>query len=244
MKEEFREENLDTLQKFGTAFQIKALSCLLVDRPFLEQTYDIIVPHYFESDSNKWIVEKVLWYFQEYKNAPTMDVFKKEVDKIEHNDVLKVSIIEQLKSVYRNTQSIDLDYIKNEFLTFCKNQAVKNAVLRGADMLQKGNYDEIKVLIDKALHAGQERNIGHNWAEDFPIRISKTARQTVTTGWRCLDGVTDGGLGPGEMGIIIAPSGIGKSWLLRKLGVAALRQGKRVRRLHPRIIRKLCWSTI
>jgi replicative DNA helicase len=228
MKEDLLEKNLDTLQKFGTSFQTKAISCLLNSREFLEQTYDIVVPHYFDSESNKWIVDKVLWYFGQYKSAPTMDVFKQEVDKLNPTDVLRVSVIEQLKNVYKNTQAADLAYVQNEFLTFCKNQAIKNAVLRSADMLEKGKYDEIKTLVDRAMRSGQERNIGHNWTEDLETRISKLARDTTPTPWECINNLIDGGLGPGELGCIIAPSGIGKSWILCALGTEALKRGKRV----------------
>ncbi len=119
MKEDLNEDNLDTLQKFGSSFQTKSLAVLLKDIRFLEQTYDIIVPHYFESDANKWIAEKILWYYETFKNLPTLDVFKQEVDKIQNNDTLRVTIIAQLKNVYQNVNAADLDYIKTEFLTFC-----------------------------------------------------------------------------------------------------------------------------
>ena len=64
MKEDLKEENLDTLQKFGSSFQTKSLAVLMTDIRFLEQTYDIVVPHYFESDSNKWVAEKIMWYYE------------------------------------------------------------------------------------------------------------------------------------------------------------------------------------
>lgn len=104
MNEDLLEENLDTLQKFGPIFQSKVLSCLLSNKQFLEQTQDIITPFYFENIANKWIIEKILWYFSEYKNLPTMEVFKQEVDKMDKNDTLKISIIEQLKNVYKNSK--------------------------------------------------------------------------------------------------------------------------------------------
>lgn len=228
MKEDLKSEYLDTLQKFGSSFQTKVLSGLLNSREFLEQTHDIIVPHYFENDANKWIVEKILWYFQEYRTIPTMEVFKQEVDKLDSSNVLRVSVIEHLKSVYKNLNSDDLEYVKSEFLTFCKNQAIKNAVLRSADMLQKGQYDDIKVIVDRAMRSGMERNIGHNWVEDLEERVSKMSRDTIPTPWKCINDLIDGGIGPGELGCIIAPSGIGKSWLLRAIGAEALRRGKRV----------------
>lgn len=229
MKEDLIEENLDTLQKFGNSFQTKALATLLTDVKFLEQTYDIVVPHYFESDANKWIAEKILWYFQTYRSEPTMDVFKQEVDKIPASmDVMRVSVIEQLKNVYGQSKALDLDYVKNEFLTFCKNQSIKNAVLRSADLVQKGKYEDIKVLVDRALRAGQERDIGHHWTESLEARVSKLARNTIPTPWPVINQLIDGGLGAGELGCVIAPSGIGKSWFLRALGAEALRRGLRV----------------
>lgn len=231
MKDDLDQENLDTLQKFGSSFQTKSLAVLLKDIRFLEQIYDIIVPHYFESDANKWIAEKILWYYENFKNLPTLDVFKQEIDKIpagQTNDTLKVSIIAQLKNVHTQVSAADLDYIKAEFLTFCQNQAVKNAVLKSADLLKVGKYPEIKVIVDRALRAGQERNIGHNWQEDFEVRVSKVARVTIPTPWPVINHLIDGGLGPGELGCVIAPSGIGKSWFLRAIGAEALRRGLRV----------------
>lgn len=228
MKEDLKTEYLDTLQKFGQSFQTKVLSSLLKSREFLEQTHDIIVPHYFENDANQWIVDRILWYFNEYRTIPTMEVFKQEVDKLDANNTLRVSVIEHLKSVYRNIKAEDLEYVKTEFLTFCKNQAIKNAVLRSADMLQKGQYDDIKSIVDRAMRSGMERDLGHNWLEDLDERVSKMSRDTVPTPWACVNDLIDGGLGAGELGCIIAPSGVGKSWLLCALGAAALREGKRV----------------
>lgn len=220
---------VDTLQKFGTTFQTKCIVALLTDRSFTEQMADVIDREFFESDANKWIIDKVFWYFSTYRAIPSMEVFKKEVDKVPH-DVLKAGVVAQLREVYKkeNQNADDLKYIKDEFLMFCKNQALKNAVLKSADLLQRGDYESIKSVIDKAMHAGQERNIGHVYLDEFDMRVSKVSRNVVATPWDCINAITDGGLGAGELGCIVAPSGIGKSWLLTAIGAAALRQGKKV----------------
>ena len=231
IKNDLQEENLDTLQKFGPTFQSKAIASLLTDKTFLEQTVDILVPHYFEAESNKWIIKTIMEYYDDYRNVPTLDVFKKECDKLNTNketELLRVSVIEQLKSIYKHTKSDDLDYFKTEFLEFCKNQAMKNAVLRSGDLVSRGKYEEIKALMDRAMRAGMERNLGHDWNNDIETRLSKMSRDTIPTPWACINELLDGGLGPGEMGCIIAPSGIGKSWVLRAIAAEALRRGKRV----------------
>jgi hypothetical protein len=217
-------EILDTLSKFGTHFQTKCVLALMTDKEFVEQSYDIVQPAYFESDANKWLVEKILWYFNSYKSLPTPEVIAGEVQKIPQDNMLRLAVMEQFRIVFSliKTGTDDAKYIKNEFLTFCKNQALKNAVLESADLLQTGKYDQIKVLIDRAINAGMEQDLGHDWKNDIDIRTSAQSRNVVPTPWPVINDLMDGGLGAGELGCIVAPSGIGKSWVLTKIGAHAM----------------------
>src|SRR6266567_2589523 len=105
----------DTLTMFGAVFQSKVMSALISDRPFMEQTFDIIEPSFFENNSRQWIVKTILEYYNQYRDLPTMAVFKVEINKIV-DDVLKVSVVEQLKTVYQHISDKDLDYVKDKFL--------------------------------------------------------------------------------------------------------------------------------
>jgi hypothetical protein len=223
-------EILDTLSKFGPHFQLKCILALMSDKAFVEQSYDIVRPAYFESDANRWLVEKVLWYFKTYKATPTPEVIAGEVQKIPEDNILRLTVMEQFRAVFSLMKSgtDDAQYIKNEFLTFCKNQALKNAVLQSADLLSTGEYDQIKVLIDKAMGAGLEQDLGHDWKHDIELRTSKQSRNVVPTPWPCINEIMDGGLGAGEIGTIVAPSGIGKSWVLTKIGAHAMYLGHTV----------------
>jgi replicative DNA helicase len=117
---------------------------------------------------------------------------------------------------------------KTEFLEFCRNQKLKNAIVASIDLLKVAEYDKIKHVIDEAMKAGLERNIGHNYFEDIDIRMSEMARSSIKTNWACVDDLLDGGLAKGELGFVVAPAGSGKSWLLARLGVEGMRQGKNV----------------
>ncbi len=216
-----------TLAKFGSTFQIKAVSSLLGDKNFLDQSIDLIKPEYFESESVQWIVENILTYFRNFKSVPTLDVFKVELDSVS-NQVLRTSIIDKLKAVFVHQSDTDLEYHKNIFLDFCKNQEIKNAIINSVDLLEHGDYSRIKVIMDKALHAGSERNLGHNWKDDYNLRMTDQIRNVISTGFPCIDEIIDGGLGEGELGVVIAPSGGSKSWCLTAIGKAALKQGKNV----------------
>jgi replicative DNA helicase len=214
----------DTLHNYGQAFQIKTLAALCTDKEFVEQSLDIISPKYFDSESSSWIVEVILEYFATYKSLPTLEVFKLESTKIK-SEVLKISAVEMLKSVYQHKKDVDLTYTKDAFLKFCKNQQIKTAIIKSVDMLEREDYDGIKSVVDHALKAGGSRDLGHDYKKDLDIRTGESARTTIATPWAVLNGVMDGGLGPGELGTVMASAGAGKSWMLAAIGANALREG-------------------
>ena len=217
----------DKLSEYGWSFQIKVLAAMFVDRTFLQQIADIIQADYFESDANSWLLEVVLDHFREYKTPPSKDVLKVKVTEID-NDVLKTAILEQLKEVFRFMESDDLTFVKDEILKFCKNQEIKRAIMDSVSLLKMGNYDEIKSKIDGAMKAGADTDIGHEYKKDVISRYNEAARHTVTTGWDVIDDLMDGGLAPGELGVVMAPAGIGKSWMLINIGANAIKQNKTV----------------
>lgn len=224
MTEEIKQDNL---KKFGNEFQTKCVTTLISDRSFIEQIYDILELDFFEGDANKWIVKETLDYFFSYKDLPSLSVFKVKLDKVT-NELLKKSIVDNLKLVYLKTKDNDLKFVKEQFLEFCKNQKLKKAIIDSVDYLSDGNYEKIKSTIDNAMKAGMERNLGHEYIIDVDTRMSQMARKTIKTGWKEIDTLMDGGLGPGELGIIAAPAGVGKSWLLSKIGAEAMKNGKNV----------------
>ncbi len=218
---------IDNLKKFGSEFQVKCISGLVSDRPFIERISDIVEADFFESDAHQWIVKESIKYFNEYRDLPTLNVFKIKLEVVT-NEVLKKSIVDNLKLVYQKMNDGDLKFIKEEFLEFCINQKLKNAIMESVDYLKVGQYEKIKTKFDEALKAGMERNIGHDYSEDVDKRMTVMARNAIKTNWEVIDGLMDGGLGPGELGIITACAGSGKSWVLSKLGAEAMRQGKNV----------------
>jgi len=217
----------DKLSDYGWGFQVKVLAAMFTDRLFLQQISDIIRAEYFESDANSWLLDIILTHFREYKTPPSKDVLKVKITEIE-NDILKATVLEQLKDVFRYMESDDLTFVKDEILKFCKNQEIKQAIMDSVSLLKHGNFDEIKSKIDSAMKAGADTNIGLEYVMDVAARYNEAARHTITTGWDVIDDLMDGGLAPGELGVVMAPAGIGKSWLLINIGANAVKDGKTV----------------
>ena len=159
---------LVNLNQYGMPFQIKVLSSLLTHKEFLLNIHDILSDEYFDNQAHKWIIKEVMKYYEKYHTTPSMDVLKVELQRVT-NDVLKVSIKEQLKSAYEASEE-DLKYVQEEFASFCKNQQLKKALLTSVDFLNAGDYDSIRSMINNAIKAGEDRNIGHEYEKDIESR--------------------------------------------------------------------------
>ena len=144
---------MSKLTQYGHAFQIKALAILITDRDFLQQIADIVSPDYFDNDAGKWIMRETLKYFNEYKSVPTMEVFKVKVESI-NQELQSVAVKDLLKQAYKASKSLDLEYVKDTFLDFCKNQTLKSALMKSVDLLELGDYDDIRNLINNLLCGG------------------------------------------------------------------------------------------
>ena len=192
---------MSKLTQYGHTFQIKALAILITDRDFLQQIADIVSPDYFDNDAGKWIMRETLKYFNEYKSVPTMEVFKVKVESI-NQELQSVAVKDLLKQAYKASESTDLNYVKDTFLDFCKNQTLKSALIKSVDLLELGDYDDIRNLIDRALKAGTERDIGHKYITELEDRFREEARNTVPTPWPLINNLLGGGLGDGDLGMI------------------------------------------
>ena len=217
---------LNSLSQYGTGFQIKVISALLTHKEFLLNIQDVLSDDYFDSQSQKWIIKEILKYYQKYHTTPSMDVLKVELKKID-NEVLQVSIKEQLREAYK-TSDEDLKYVEEEFSGFCKNQQLKKALLTSVEFLNAGDYDSIRFMIDNALKAGQDKNLGHEYNKDTESRYRENHRMVVPTPWDSFNELLQGGLGNGDFGLIFGSPGGGKSWSLVALGGYAVKLGYNV----------------
>ena len=157
-----------------------------------------------------------------------MSVFACEIMKIQ-DIVMNAAVKEQAQTAFfEMKKATDLPYVKEQFLTFCKNQKLKNAIFASQILLKEGDYEGIWNVINDASKAGMERNIGHDYFGEFDARMSEMAREVVKTNWTMVDTHLAGGLGKGELGFIVAPAGSGKSWFLAKIGSEAFLQNKNV----------------
>ena len=217
---------LSNLSQYGSYFQTKVLSLLLTNKEFLLNIHDVLSEEYFENPATKWCVEEIMSYFVKFHAPPTLEVLKIELQKLE-NEVLKIAIKEQLKEACHVPES-DLQYVQEEFSNFCKNQQLKKALLSSVDLLKAGDYDSIRAIVDNALRAGQDKNVGHEYHKDIESRFREDQRVPIATPWNQFNELLQGGLGNGDFGLVFGNPGGGKSWCLVALGGHAVELGYNV----------------
>lgn len=218
--------NLKTLEQYGTEFAIKVIHSLLKNRQFLLNIRDVIELDYFTHPGHHWVVENILKYFDLYHSTPTLDYFKIEVKKLE-NQILQTAVKEQLKSIYSLINE-DHEYVEKEFDNFCINQKLKRALLESVDLLNTGEFEEIRHKIEEAIKAGQDKNIGHEYQKDVEYRYREESRNAIPTPWTEINQLLEGGLGNGDFGLLYGGPGGGKSWSLVAIGGLAMSLGYKV----------------
>lgn len=218
---------VEKLVDYGYTFQVKLLSSLITDVSYTSRMCDLFLPDQLESQALTWIADYTLNYFNEYRSLPTLDAFKIGINRIE-SEISRIEIINSLETVYTNIGSTDLDLIKKESQNFFKEQKLKDAIYKCIDILPTNNWDKIRDLIDAATKAGESNDISYSYFETLENRYDVANRKYIPTGWGCINEIILGGLGPGELGVVVGPGGSGKSWLLQHISLSAAQAGYNV----------------
>jgi hypothetical protein len=215
--------------KYGKSFQEKLCMVILDDRPFADQIEEVLDVGFLELNYLKLFLNKIFDYRKKYGVHPSRDIMKTILRSELDNENELTS--KQVREFYVRSQispCTDVEYIKDTSLDFCKKQNLKSAMVKSIGLLQSSSFDEISQVINDSLKLGMDNDEGYDWKRDFEERFKPRFRNPITSGWELIDNICKGGLGQKELGVVIAPTGAGKSMALVHLGAQALKEGKTV----------------
>ena len=216
--------------RYGKSFQEGLVQLIFEDRPFADQITEVLDVEFLELEYLRTFVAKIVEYRTKYGKHPStnamISILRTELDR--ESEVTQQQVRDYFARVHTNEIADDIDYIKETSLDFCRKQKLKEAMMKSVNLLQTCSFDEISKVINDALKLGSENNFGHDFIADFEERYKPKFRLPVTTGWDEIDTITSGGLGRNELGVVIAPTGAGKSMALVHLGSQAIKEGKTV----------------
>jgi len=221
------EENFGHL---GSDFQLKLIKVLIEDKKFTSTILDVIESKYFDSPYFKYIIENIKELYTLYNIIPSYDTLKEKVmAENSKNTTLKVHL-DTLEDI-RKFEVPDVQWVKNTTLLFCKQQVLKRELKVVQKIIDQGHFTEypkIEKIIQDALQVGIDSNDVRDAFENIESVLEKDSRIPIPTGVNGIDRVLKGGLGIGELGVVLAPTGVGKTTILTKFANSAFNSGFKV----------------
>jgi KaiC/GvpD/RAD55 family RecA-like ATPase len=120
-----------------------------------------------------------------------------------------------------------LSWFLEEFENFSKKHELERAILKAADLLEKGEFEPVEKLIKDAVQISLTKDLGTDYFANPADRINKyfNSGGQVSTGWQQLDRLLYGGFSRGELNIFAGGSGSGKSLVMMNIALNWLQQG-------------------
>lgn len=252
-----KEEKI-TLGYLGKDFQVRLLANVITDHKFAHDIIDILKPEYFAEQHFRKIYKYVKDNYQQTESICDFSSLEMRINAEMKGDTpakeaRREMFIAHLDKV-RKASLNDSDYIKTTGLNFCKQQELQKVIHAIQKIIDKGDiseYYQCEELIKAALEMGDNRDDAINVFNNISAVLSDDFRLPIPTGIEGMDAVMDGGLAKGELGVILAPYGVGKTTFMTKIANTAFNEGKKVLQIffedNPKVIQRkhlACWSNI
>jgi replicative DNA helicase len=241
----------DNFGYLGVDFQDRLLYHILTNNKFAEEIIDILDANYFEGQFNRKIAVIIKDAYDEDEVIPDMSSLEMRLSDTAKDKIDRDFITRQLRNI-KEANANDTFWVQERALKFCKQQELKKSVRDIQVIIEKGDlddYDKCADILKKALETGDGKDDAIDVFNDMQSVLSDDFRKPIPTGIRALDDCMDGGLSKGELAVILAPFGVGKTTMITKIANSAKNQGLNVLQIffedNPKVIQRKhlsCWS--
>lgn len=204
-----------TLGYLGYKFQTELINQILhpANKKFADRLIDILHAKYFDNEYFRLIIATVKDHFERYEKVPTWSTLE-TILKVEIKDKITQEYVFEIVKEIMNLEVEDWKYVQETALNFCRQQELKRANEKVSKIIENGDFDkyeECAEIMKEALSVGSEKDDGTSIADEWETVLQENFRHPIPTGISGIDELTDGGLSRGELGVILAPYGIGKA---------------------------------
>jgi len=245
--------NTENFGYLGHNFQLKILNLIITDKLFAQSIVDSIQPKYFDNQYFKLIMQMMKEYHEKYQSLPSFEGIEQLTQLEISSEMAKKCVIDMLKEI-KDSSFEDHLFIKEKTIKFCKQQELKKAIRKVESILEKGefeSYDRCEEYIRKAITIGDGNNGNFEVFHNLEEVLKDDYRHPIPTGIDGIDNLLNGGLAKGELGVILAPTGVGKTTILTRFANTAFNMGYNVLQIffedNPKIIQRkhfTCWTGI
>jgi replicative DNA helicase len=245
--------NRDNLGYLGFDYQLRFMAQILTDNKFANSIIDIVDPNYFEDPYLRVISAEIKEAKEKDDIIPDIESIRFRLLEDVKDDVQQKMVIKQLEKV-KEASLHDSFKVQDIAMKFCKQQELKKSIKQIQKIIDKGNiddYDECESILRKALEHGDNKDDGMAIFDNIEDVLIDDFRRPIRTGINGLDEYMDGGLSKGELAVILAPFGVGKTTMMTKLANTAMNDGYKVLQIffedNPKVIQRKhlsCWTGI
>jgi replicative DNA helicase len=237
----------------GNNFQIQLLNQIIVDKDFSHSIIDVIENNYFENKYFKIIIQMIKEYYKKYEHTPSFDTLE-QVAKSELQQETAVKVVLDTIKKIKSAPIDGVDFVQEKALKFCKQQELQKVMKKAQKIIDGGefeNYDTLEELVRDALLVGSKDTSMLDVFSNLDQVLDEDYRHPIPMGIPGIDRLLKGGLAKGEIGVILAPTGVGKSTILTKISNHAFNLGFNVLQVffedNPKVIQRkhfILWTKI
>ena len=200
------------LKDYSLDVQKLFLEMMLHDAESYVRVQNIYNPENFDR-SLRPVADFIAKHSDEYKTLPTREQIKAATG----------IVLQEIPDLNEGHS----EWFMNEFEGFTRRQELERAILKSADLLEKGDYDPVEKLIKDAVQISLTKDMGTDYFDDPKMRINKyfNSGGQVSTGWPQMDKILYGGMSRGELNIFAGGSGSGKSLVMMNIALSWLQAG-------------------
>ena len=213
----------------GFSFQQSLIKAIIEDKKYGETIIDVLESKFFDNNSFKFIMENVKELYKSYNKIPDYNTLAQKIMAEGGNKDSSKVHVDTLEAIKNNESQIE--YVKDTALNFCKQQNLKRELKSVQSIIESGEfeaYNKIEEIIQKALQVGISNDETTDVFHDIDGALEQDFRHPLPTGIVGIDNLLKGGLGIGELGVVLAPTGTGKTTLLTKFANTAYNLGYNV----------------
>jgi replicative DNA helicase len=228
----------------GNNFQIQLLNQIILDKDFSHSIIEVIENNYFENKYFKIIIQMIKEYYKKYNATPTFDTLEQVAkSELQQETAIKV-VLDTIKKI-KDITIEGADFVQEKALKFCKQQELQKVMKKAQKIIDGGefeNYDTLEELVREALLVGSKDNSTMGVFSNLDQVLEDDYRHPIPMGIPGIDRLLKGGLAKGEIGVILAPTGVGKSTILTKISNHAFNLGFNVLQVffedNPKVIQR------
>ena len=228
----------------GSTFQQQLLNQIILDKDFSRSIIDVIETDYFDNKYFKIIIQMIREYYLKYEHVPNFETLE-QLTKSEIKQELASKIIIDTINKIKESSIEGSEFVQEKAMKFCKQQELQKVMVKAQQIIDDGefeNYDTLEKLVREALLVGEREDNMSDVFYNLDEVLNEDYRHPVPMGIPGIDRLLKGGLAKGEIGVILAPTGVGKSTLLTKIANHAFNIGNNVLQVffedNPKIIQR------